>query len=169
MQASLSMRLFRSTGQQAMQAISANVGQTIGQILTFQTKVASLKGVFQSVGSAIVSTLQQVVAQLIKAVAQAAILAAVMAAIPGFGQASFASNFGNVIGGIMPFAEGGIVTGPTVGLVGEAGPEAVIPLDRMGEMGGQQGGDLSAQISMDELIFQMDKKLQSQGYSGLYG
>lgn len=27
-----------------------------------------------------------------------------------------------------PFAKGGIVTGPTMGLVGEAGPEAIIPL-----------------------------------------
>lgn len=30
---------------------------------------------------------------------------------------------------IQPFAAGGIVTKPTMGLVGEAGPEAVIPLD----------------------------------------
>jgi len=28
------------------------------------------------------------------------------------------------------------VTGPTLGLVGEAGPEAVIPLDRLGRLGG---------------------------------
>jgi len=136
MQASLSMRLFRSAGQQAMQAISARVGQTIGQILTFQTKVASVKSVFQSVGSAIVSTLQKVVAQLIQAVAQAAILSAVMAAIPGFGQASFAGNFIKVLEGVVPFADGGIVTSPTLGLVGEAGPEAVIPLDRLGQVGG---------------------------------
>ena len=32
--------------------------------------------------------------------------------------------------GIPEFANGGIVTSPTIGLVGEAGPEAVIPLDR---------------------------------------
>lgn len=34
------------------------------------------------------------------------------------------------------FAEGGIVTRPTLGMVGEAGPEAVIPLSRLGAMGG---------------------------------
>ena len=34
------------------------------------------------------------------------------------------------------FADGGIVTGPTLGIVGEAGPEAIIPLDQMGRMGG---------------------------------
>lgn len=38
-------------------------------------------------------------------------------------------------GGLVPFAKGGIVRSPVVGLVGEAGPEAVIPLDRMGAMG----------------------------------
>jgi phage-related minor tail protein len=32
-------------------------------------------------------------------------------------------------------AEGGIVTRPTQALIGEAGAEAVIPLDRMGSMG----------------------------------
>ena len=37
---------------------------------------------------------------------------------------------------IPALAEGGIVTGPTVALIGEAGPEAVIPLDRMVGMGG---------------------------------
>ena len=39
-------------------------------------------------------------------------------------------------GGIPAMANGGIVTGPTLALIGEAGPEAVIPLDRAGSMGG---------------------------------
>ena len=38
-------------------------------------------------------------------------------------------------GGITPFANGGIVTGPTLGLVGESGPEAIIPLNKAGGMG----------------------------------
>jgi hypothetical protein len=37
---------------------------------------------------------------------------------------------------IPKLADGGIVTGPTVAMIGEAGPEAVIPLDRLGGMGG---------------------------------
>lgn len=37
---------------------------------------------------------------------------------------------------LTPFALGGVVTGPTRALIGEKGPEAVIPLDRMGQMGG---------------------------------
>lgn len=44
-------------------------------------------------------------------------------------------------------ASGGIVTSATLAVIGEAGPEAVIPLDRMGQMGGNNvtihvnGGD----------------------------
>jgi hypothetical protein len=34
-----------------------------------------------------------------------------------------------------PFAKGGIVTSPMLGLVGEAGPEAIIPLSRSGNSG----------------------------------
>jgi len=34
------------------------------------------------------------------------------------------------------FAEGGIATSATPGIFGEAGPEALIPLDRMGDFGG---------------------------------
>jgi len=38
--------------------------------------------------------------------------------------------------GVPRMAEGGIVTAPTLALIGEAGPEAVVPLDRMNTGGG---------------------------------
>jgi len=45
-------------------------------------------------------------------------------------------NFGEIPKVKLPrLAEGGIVTGPTVAMIGEAGPEAIIPLDRAGMMG----------------------------------
>jgi hypothetical protein len=45
-------------------------------------------------------------------------------------------------------ATGGIVTSPTFALIGEAGPEAVIPLDKMGGMGGNvNGGDPNAVVA----------------------
>jgi hypothetical protein len=37
--------------------------------------------------------------------------------------------------GLRPMATGGLVMRPTAALIGEAGPEAIIPLDRMGSMG----------------------------------
>ena len=46
-------------------------------------------------------------------------------------------NFGSIPSVNLPrLAEGGIVNSPTLAMIGEAGPEAVIPLDRFGGMGG---------------------------------
>jgi hypothetical protein len=52
---------------------------------------------------------------------------------------------------IPKMAEGGIVTSPTLALIGEAGPEAVVPLSKMGQMGGVtinvHGGDPNAVVA----------------------
>jgi hypothetical protein len=46
--------------------------------------------------------------------------------VPGLGGLGFS------VPDIPKLADGGIVTSPTLALIGEAGPEAVVPLDRMG-------------------------------------
>jgi hypothetical protein len=43
---------------------------------------------------------------------------------------------GMTSGGIPKLAEGGIVKTPTIAMIGEAGAEAIVPLNRMGSMGG---------------------------------
>jgi TP901 family phage tail tape measure protein len=43
------------------------------------------------------------------------------------------SNVNSVLDFINPFAHGGVINGPQVGLMGEAGAEAVIPLSRPGD------------------------------------
>ncbi len=50
--------------------------------------------------------------------------------VPGIGGKGFD------VPDIPLLAEGGIVTGPTLAMIGEAGPEAVIPLSKAGSMGG---------------------------------
>ncbi len=61
----------------------------------------------------------------------------------------FANGAGFAQGRVMPFADGGVVSGPTtfpmrggVGLMGEAGPEAIMPLARGadGKLGVRAGG-----------------------------
>jgi len=47
---------------------------------------------------------------------------------------------------IAKFAEGGIVTKPTLGIVGEAGPEAVIPLNKLGRTGGINISNINIQL-----------------------
>lgn len=53
-------------------------------------------------------------------------------------------------GGVMPFAQGGVITGPTMfpmrtgfGLMGEAGPEAIMPLSRRGGRLGVAGPSMA--------------------------
>ena len=46
----------------------------------------------------------------------------------------------------MPMATGGLVTAPTRAIVGEAGPEAVIPLDRFERMMGMTSGNSTEQV-----------------------
>jgi hypothetical protein len=50
--------------------------------------------------------------------------------VPGLGGSGFS------VPKIPMLAQGGIVTGPTLALIGEAGPEAVIPLNRINSGGG---------------------------------
>ena len=69
------------------------------------------------------------------------------------GDASAAAGGANPAGlDYKAMATGGIVTSPTMALIGEAGPEAVIPLDKMGGMGGGvtinvNGGDPNAVVN----------------------
>jgi hypothetical protein len=49
--------------------------------------------------------------------------------------------------GYTPFAKGGLVTRATYALVGEAGPEAVIPLNRLSEFGQSDNSDVVTEIS----------------------
>jgi hypothetical protein len=64
-------------------------------------------------------------------------------------------NFGEIPDVKLPrLAEGGITTGPTIAMIGEKGPEAVIPLDRIGNIGGGMnitvnvnGGDPNAIVA----------------------
>ena len=59
--------------------------------------------------------------------------------LPGRGK-----SFG--IPNIPYLADGGIVTGPTLAVVGEAGPEVVIPLDRLGSMGAGGGNNVTINV-----------------------
>jgi phage-related protein len=70
---------------------------------------------------------------------------------------------------LVPLATGGIVMGPTQALIGEAGPEAVIPLNKMGSMGGNYNITVNAGLGAngtqigEEIIRQIKRYERTSG------
>ena len=79
--------------------------------------------------------------------------------VPGIGGKGFD------VPNIPMMAAGGIVTSPTLAMIGEAGPEAVIPLSQMGNMGGGMNitvnaGLMSTPDQIGQLIIEAIQKAQ---------
>ena len=87
----------------------------------FNDKIASMKGAISGLASEIASV-------------NRALNAA---------QTRVANTITGLTPGLTPFANGGLVTGPTAALIGEAGPEVVIPLDRFESMMGMNQGSVN--------------------------
>tara|TARA_R110000822_G_scaffold63997_3_gene157375 strand:- start:2299 stop:4764 length:2466 start_codon:yes stop_codon:yes gene_type:complete len=71
-------------------------------------------------------------------------------------------KMGNDMGGVPAMAEGGIVTGPTLALIGEGrGPEAVIPLDKLNGFlngsGGNQNVVVTGRLSGSDLLISNER------------
>ena len=124
---------------------------------TFTNVVTGIAMGTQSIDDAVKSMVQSILAQLAQMAAQWLATQALMMAFGGpAGGGGFLSGLlgnakGNAFanGRVMAFAKGGIVSQPTVfpmargaGLMGEAGPEAIMPLQRnsRGELGVSSGG-----------------------------
>ena len=81
---------------------------------------------------AISKAFQQIAIQITAAVLEALILEELMNSFPEL-KGAFATI--GVISKALPhFAEGGVVSQPTMGLFGEAGPEAIMPLSKLGNV-----------------------------------
>ena len=73
-------------------------------------------------------------------------------------------NFPEVSSLIPRLAEGGIVSSPTLALIGEAGPEAVVPLDGRHGMGGTQNITINVTgVSGEEVINAIRRETQRRG------
>jgi len=115
-------------------------GNTIQGV--FAQALQSSDGFFNAFVDGAKQAFQALLAQLAAMLAMKAILAAL-----GFGSLDLAANFATgKLMNILPFANGGLVTGPTLGLVGEgpgtsmSNPEVIAPLDKLKSMIGESGG-----------------------------
>jgi hypothetical protein len=142
------------------------VGETITGILApaFQSAFDSILSGSQSAFQAFGQAIAGIIKKLIAAAATAALLAVIIAAATGGGNVGFAATFGTQFKGIFgqlagfKFADGGIVTGPTRALIGEAGPEAVIPLSKLDNIvGGNQNIFVTGVLSGENIYLQQQR------------
>jgi hypothetical protein len=125
----------------------------------FEDILSGSKNALSAFGQAIAG----VIKKLIAAAVTAAIFAAIISvAFPGSaaGGASFAKNFSGIFGQLagFKFADGGIVTGPTRALIGEAGPEAVIPLSKLDNIvGGNKNIFVTGILSGENIYLQQQR------------
>ena len=141
-------RGFVNTTALAIQAGNAIKDHFANAIVTMFDKLEEGESRFGNFIKSLAAGLKQMAAQFIAtAIAALALAVAVRFAIGGAaGIGSIGDIFGTMqsVAGFMPnipmLAEGGIVTAPTLAMIGEGGQsEAVIPLDRLGEFGGGSG------------------------------
>ena len=105
----------------------------------------------------------QLTATLITAIALSIVLRAVTGGIGGIGSikdiAGTMKYVMPAMGGIPMLAEGGVVTAPTLAMIGEGGQsEAVIPLDRLGEFGGgSQRVEVVGRISGADILLSQER------------
>ena len=132
-----------------------------------------------NIGEVLSKAFNDIIKKLIKVAIAAAIAVALLSLIfPGtVAKAGGAMKmFGNLVGGGMGlgsqlFANGGIVSGPTMGLMGEypgarSNPEIVAPLDKLkGLIGGNNGGTLEARISGNDLLILINKAQRNNNLS----
>lgn len=135
---------------EAIQSIQVNGLDSLADAITdVITGTRSLGDAFSDMARSIVADIIQMTVRMLIFRAISGIFGA-----PATGGAvPVASALGNVFarGGLVPFARGGIVTGPTLfplnrgraGVMGEAGPEAVMPLarDSRGRLGVRTAND----------------------------
>jgi len=141
-------------------SLTKGIGDAVAQSIIYgENFLESMVNVLKSLAASIISMLVEVIAKILVLRALGVVgpipAAALFGGGQGFGEAVGSTKSGQGIGGffknILGFAEGGIVTKPTLGVFGEAGPEAVVPLDKMGQMGGQ------VTINMMEPVFLQDE------------
>jgi hypothetical protein len=126
------MSTFGQVGTRALTRLGSRFGSVIADIVTFRDSISSVGDAFKSLGRAAVQVLRQVISKL----ASAAAIAAILGPILGVSDAGFDAIFkATLSGNAVPMASGGIVTGPTLAVVGEGQEsEAVMPLSKLEAM-----------------------------------
>ncbi len=136
---------------------------------SFGEALVNGENALKAFGNSIVSAFSQVIQQLLKTAAIAAVLSLISGGAAN-GGLSFLSAFKI---GLKGFAHGGLVSGPTLGLIGEgagtsmSNPEVIAPLDKLKSLiGGAGGGTMRLQGEFiqrgNDLVAVINKTQRSQ-------
>jgi hypothetical protein len=128
-----------------------------------------LKAFFDGIGQAVEQLIQKLIAAAVQALILSAIFPGGVGGVKGFG-----SIFKNILG----FASGGIVSGPTLAMIGEgsgtsrSNPEIVAPLDQLrGILAGlapqqENNGILTARIAGNDILLSNNRSNRRNGRLG---
>lgn len=152
----------------SLQSTFEGIGQSLGELVTtgkfnFGTLGTILADALISIGKALIlySSLVQAAKKAIEAgQVKAGLIIGIAAVAAGFALKASMNKKQNT--GTKEFANGGIISGPTYGLMGEypgaaSNPEVVAPLDKLKSLIGGAGGTLEARISGNDLLILMNK------------
>jgi hypothetical protein len=152
----------------SLQAALVGIGESIGQLVATGTFDFSILGnvladALISIGKALImysSLVQAAKKALENGQFKAGLVIGVLAVAAGV--ALKASLNKKRDSGVKEFANGGVISGPTMGLMGEypgarSNPEVVAPLDKLKDLMGGGGGSLEARISGNDLLILMNK------------
>ncbi len=142
-----------------------------------QTAMSAMKDMVSSI---IAQTIKLIAAKQIEAIA--AVVASVFQSIPfplNLVLAGAAIAAVSLLFSAIHLKEGGVVTGPTYALIGEAGPEVVFPLDKLNSfMGGAGGsrtsvtcnfyGPISSQLDVNRIAAQLGARVEAAMMGGRY-
>ncbi len=151
--------LFQAIGKGigiALEAMKSAAGAAVGWIVGvftggFNLLATAVKAIFSGITGTIKSLLQGSINFFISAVNK--LINVINTAIRAYNRIPLAPDIGTIPNiPSVALAKGGIVTGPTIALVGEAGPEMVVPLTgpyMPDFLQNQGGGDTYIQIRVD--------------------
>lgn len=185
------MTQFQELSRSTFDQFASGFGDSVAGVIVFGESLAeNLKNLLKQIAANIISTLLQIVikqaiiaalgTKLQKATAldsvfiaskeaAAAAFAGTLKLIPAPIGIPIALALGALAGAttlaLGAFAEGGVITEPTIGLIGEAGAEAVIPLDRLSEFQGSQTVvvELDGEVLTSVVVNKMPEMVRLEG------